>query len=339
MQGIQESLLYEVELASAGAERVKQERTAAASQLVEAGAEFAEARRRFFEGFEQGAGTLHQRLRETGEAMQDLPRQAEALRLRLAEAGAEVRAFEQSAASARQKREALDLETARAEEHLARLRAETADAETRLASVHRELEESRRRVEPAKPASEPAKSAPEPAPEPEPRNHLGIAVDHGVVVAEVASGTPAATAGLLRGDIIAAVNGLPVLSGPELRDLILEEEGGKDILLRLTRGGLPAEARVRFEVRAEGAPEIPLGATVESGVVVAEVTPGTPGSAVGLLRGDIITAVNGTEVFTGAELRNAVQSLAGGAVVTLRYTRAGEKHEATTRLDEVTAGP
>lgn len=340
MQGIQESLLYEVEVATAGTERVKQERAAAASQLAEAGEEFARVRHHFFERFEQEVGKLHQRLRETGESMQDLPRQAEEVRQRLAEVGAEVRAFEQSASAARQKREALDLETARAEAHLARLRDEVADTEGRLASVRRELDESRRRQQPAKPPVEPAKSAPEPVaepappPAPEPRNHLGITVDHGVIVAEVAPGTPAAAAGLIRGDILTAVNGIPVLSGPELRDLILEEEGAEDIVLRLTRGGIASEAKVRFE-RHGGSDEIPLGATVESGVVVAEVAPNTPASAVGLVRGDIITAINGEEVFTGGQLRDAVQRLAGGAAVTIRFTRAGEKHEATTRLDEV----
>ena len=80
-----------------------------------------------------------------------------------------------------------------------------------------------------------------------------------------------------------------------------------------------------------------MGATVDPGVVVAEVTPGTPGAIAGLVRGDVITAVNGTEVFTGTELRQAVQTLAGGAEVTLRFTRGGTAHEGTTRLDEVPA--
>ena len=78
-----------------------------------------------------------------------------------------------------------------------------------------------------------------------------------------------------------------------------------------------------------------LGLIVEPGVVVAEITPGTPAAVAGLMRGDVITAVNGEEVITGVQLRHAVQALEGHVEVTLRFTRGGTAHEVKARLDEV----
>src|SRR5207253_1944550 len=52
-----------------------------------------------------------------------------------------------------------------------------------------------------------------------------------------------------------------------------------------------------------------LGATVDPGVVVAEVLPGTPAEYAGLTMGDMILAVNGTDVFSGDDLRDLIDEM------------------------------
>lgn len=77
------------------------------------------------------------------------------------------------------------------------------------------------------------------------RDRLGVTVGAGVVVAEVLPGTPAAAAGLATGDVIDDLNGRPVQSGEELRDLVHQQSAGDDAVLRVTRAGEVREVRVR----------------------------------------------------------------------------------------------
>jgi PDZ domain-containing secreted protein len=77
-----------------------------------------------------------------------------------------------------------------------------------------------------------------------------------------------------------------------------------------------------------------LGVTVEPGVVVAEVLPGTPADGAGLVRGDVIERVNSTAVRTAVELRDAVAAIPDGNEVLLLLTRGGQTREAVARLDE-----
>ena len=75
--------------------------------------------------------------------------------------------------------------------------------------------------------------------------------------------------------------------------------------------------------------------TVGPGVVVADVIPDTPAQEAGLLRDDLIDAVNGKPVTSGEELRNLIQELPEGAEVTLRVTRGGNTQDLKVVLDGV----
>jgi hypothetical protein len=81
-----------------------------------------------------------------------------------------------------------------------------------------------------------------------------------------------------------------------------------------------------------------LGATVDPGVVVAEVLPETPADYAGLTMGDVILAVNGTDVFSGDELRDLVHEMPDGEEMALRVERAGIFEEIKVRLEEPPAG-
>jgi hypothetical protein len=171
-------------------------------------------------------------------------------------------------------------------------------------------------------------------PEP-PRNRLGVTVGHGVVVAEVLPESPAAAAGVTRGDVIEEVNGTGVVTADQLRDAVQKVDAGEEVALQVFRAGELHE--VRATLAAEEGDETDenrnrLGVTVGLGVVVAEVLPDTPAAGAGLARGDVIDDLNGTAVRTGEHLRDLVQHMPTGEEVVLRVTRAGEVREVRARL-------
>ncbi len=69
----------------------------------------------------------------------------------------------------------------------------------------------------------------------------------GAVIARVQPGSPAAQGGLRDGDLVIAVDGTPVHSGTQLRDLIGLSQVGDDVQLTIDRRGAEYTATVRIE--------------------------------------------------------------------------------------------
>jgi C-terminal processing protease CtpA/Prc len=120
----------------------------------------------------------------------------------------------------------------------------------------------------------------------EPRNRLGVTVGSGVVVADVLPDTPAAKAGLARGDVIEVVNDSPIVSATQLRDAV--HKADTDVTLRVVRAGKPRDIKARLGAVKDdekgAAGQNRFGVTVGPGVVVAEVLPDTPAAKAGLER-------------------------------------------------------
>ena len=76
-------------------------------------------------------------------------------------------------------------------------------------------------------------------------------VKEGVLVSEVSSGTPAATAGIQAGDVITAVNGRTVLSSGDLVREVREAEPGSTIDVRLTRNHQEMTVKVTLPQRRQ----------------------------------------------------------------------------------------
>ncbi len=75
------------------------------------------------------------------------------------------------------------------------------------------------------------------------RQHVDGHTDALLIVA-VTDGSPAAAAGLLVGDVLVALDGVPLTSPQELMDRLLETHIGKPVALRLLRGGAPIDVAV-----------------------------------------------------------------------------------------------
>jgi putative serine protease PepD len=82
---------------------------------------------------------------------------------------------------------------------------------------------------------------------------LGVALgnaDNGVQVTEVASGSPAANAGLKQGDVITAVDGTKVTTPQELSSAVQQHASGDQITVTYTRDGKSTTVNVTLTSRS-----------------------------------------------------------------------------------------
>jgi serine protease Do len=162
---------------------------------------------------------------------------------------------------------------------------------------------------------------------------LRLNTTEGVLVSDVAPGSPAAKAGLKRGDVIVAFNDQPVHDPGQLRNLVAMTPPGTKATLQVLRenqkrtvsvelGELPRErtaarggretqpsaARLGFSVQ-NLTPEMAqkLGAERPEGVVVTEVDPRSEAYQAGVRPGMVIREVNQQEVKNIQEFQQAVE--------------------------------
>lgn len=172
---------------------------------------------------------------------------------------------------------------------------------------------------------------------------FGLDRPRGALVSSVDPEGSAADAGLKAGDVILGINDEPVERSNELAVTIAGLQPGKQAELTIWREGKQRELDVRIEEmqdtpaqrasspRAKGA-DAKLGLAVrplteeekaridtEGELVVERVT--SPAAESGVLPGDIIVGVNGTEIESVEQLRDAVED--GPSTVALLIERRG----------------
>ena len=159
---------------------------------------------------------------------------------------------------------------------------------------------------------------------------LGLATAAGALVSDVEPGSPAAAAGLQRGDVITALNGSPVKDNNDLRNDIAGLQPGTSVTLTVQRdgsdrtvtaklGALEAasdratprstEGSGRFGLSVEPLTRdraAELNVRASKGLVVQSVEPGSRAANAGLRAGDVIEQVDRKPVTTGEELRAAL---------------------------------
>ncbi len=176
---------------------------------------------------------------------------------------------------------------------------------------------------------------------------LGVERSTGALVAEVVARSPAAEAGLRSGDIITAVDGLSV-DDPEAFGYRLATRAlGGVASLSIQRGGKPLVVPLKLMVAPETPPRETLklngenpfsgaiavnlspavseelgGATLASGVVIADVEEGSIAGNVGIQKGDVILSVNDAKIASTADLKQAAAGRK--SVWKLMINRAGQ---------------
>ena len=190
---------------------------------------------------------------------------------------------------------------------------------------------------------------------------LGLPIDTGVVLADVAPDGPAAGAGLRAGDIVTALDGKTMENGRQLRINVYAKGGGEQVNVDLRRGDRTLSVRVPVVERVSGAsrledligtqqPVANLGITVldltpsiaqllpdlrrDKGAVIARVTGDVPFSQQGRLRpGDVIYGLNGKTIESGTDLRTVAAALKPSTPAVLHIEREGVMYYVAFRVE------
>jgi serine protease Do len=168
---------------------------------------------------------------------------------------------------------------------------------------------------------------------PELARAFGLKQGGGVLVGDVSSDTPAARAGLKKGDVILQLNGEPINSMNQLRVQIAQFAPGTSVKLQIWRNGAAQEVSLKLaelnEKDEKQAPGEMTGAALEGvqvqdltsdisqqlnlapgthGVVVTSVDPSSPAAAAQppLSRGDVIQEINHKPINNTSDYQQAL---------------------------------
>ncbi len=145
---------------------------------------------------------------------------------------------------------------------------------------------------------------------PELAYHFALKEKQGVLVREVESDSPAAKAGLQRGDVLTSLNGRPLRfaeeylqrerefgSGEAMKLGVLRERKAENISITVSRFPLEKADDLAWKL---------LGIAVaesEDGLAVMKLRPGSPAATIGVERADLIIGLSGVQTKTLGEFR------------------------------------
>ena len=178
---------------------------------------------------------------------------------------------------------------------------------------------------------------------------LGLSRTEGALVSQVWDGSPAAAAGMRRGDVIVELDGRKIGRTTDLSLLVAAAPVGKDVKVSVLREGKPVTLTARVARReqpatlsaapqAEPEQRARLGVAVEpvtpalasqlgvnnaSGLIVRQVQAGSPAAEAGVRPGDIIVEANRHPVKSVDDLRRAMDGTQAGASLLLLIQREG----------------
>ena len=183
--------------------------------------------------------------------------------------------------------------------------------------------------------------------------HFGLKSPEGVLVNEVMDGTPAAKGGVKEGDVIVAFDGKDTPDPTTLRNIVAETSVGKRVQMKVIRDGKSKVLSIVVAEQPKNLAEtekpdmendtgtILKGVEVQdmneqiaqqlglpkmtAGVVVTNVTVGTPAERAGLMSGDVILQVNNKRIRNIKDFRNAVESANKKKGLLLLINRHGRK--------------
>jgi len=158
--------------------------------------------------------------------------------------------------------------------------------------------------------------------------HFGVR--KGVIVGRVEPKSPAATAGLVRGDLILKVDGHEVTSPDDFESRVESRSSGESISLTVSgdKDGVEREVVLTAAAFPDSDADDLLwtmlgfaAAADDNGLAVSKVRPGSPSARIGLRRGDRVLGLEGSGVQTQAELRRKMIEVRAARSVVLSVGR------------------
>lgn len=171
--------------------------------------------------------------------------------------------------------------------------------------------------------------------------------DKGALVEEIAPGSPAASAGLRKGDQILSANGTKTRTSKALIDLLVQASPGTTLDLVVDRDGWTKPIKVELAGRptaaappepgtdgprpAQPGPRGFLGVFFKENArgqpVISSVVEGSPAAAAGLRENDVIKTFDGKPVTEPSAVIAALAGQAPGSTVALGIERGGRAME------------
>lgn len=162
-----------------------------------------------------------------------------------------------------------------------------------------------------------------------------------VTVADVAADSPAAQAGVQRGDLLVKVDGKSIKDEDAFLDLLRTKGPGDAVKLTLTRQGKAVDVKTTLEPlsrpMAQGKQRAVLGVQVATmkdgeGVAIEQIVPGSPAERAKLKAGEVILKVDDEAVAGPDKLRELLASRKPDDLVTLTLLLADKAVELKVRL-------
>ncbi|MCX8030883.1 MAG: DegQ family serine endoprotease [Thermodesulfovibrionales bacterium] len=195
---------------------------------------------------------------------------------------------------------------------------------------------------------------------PEIAQKFGLKSSEGVLITDIAKGSPAHHAGLMRGDIILEFNDRPVKDASLLRNMVAQSEINKPVKLKIFRQGqeiiinitvkeLPSEGIQMLPSSSDtfsnndshalsGVTVIELNSTIakqlgvqpdEKGVVIVRIQPGSPAEEGGIRKGDVIQEIDRRKISNLNDFNKIIANLKPNTPVLLFINRTGKKFYVT----------
>ncbi len=168
--------------------------------------------------------------------------------------------------------------------------------------------------------------------------YLGVSLQRDgrgrLVVEEVQPGSPAAKAGVQKGDVVTRVGVQPVKTPEMFREWLQARSPGEAVTLSLLRADQPLEVTATLAATSRpmklGMQRVffgaELGAAQEgAGVRVERVVPNSPAAAAGLQSGDHILKLEGGDLTRAARLTNVLSEKRPGDTLLLAIRRDGQE--------------
>lgn len=189
---------------------------------------------------------------------------------------------------------------------------------------------------------------------------FGLKDSKGALVGDIAKGSPAEKAGIVRGDVILEFNGKEIKSVGSLRNMVAQSRVGSQVKLRILRNGkeqdlsaviaelpkdvagVPGESlpediqRNAFsgisviDLTKEIARQLGLGAG-EKGVVVVRVDSGSAADEAGLKKGDVIQEIDKKKITGVGDYKKISSAMEPGDTTLLFVNRGGRRFYVTLK--------